>query len=318
LAKSVFWAHIAIVVLLVLVASAGLYCLPGGRCSVAKGVVSPFPPSGFASSAVASTVSAAPVVANDSNWAGYIVASDLQNPQAVVTDVSASWVVPEVAPAPQNTFSAVWIGVGGFFDSSLIQVGTEQDWYNGAADYSAWFELLPQASTTIDALAVSPGDQMSASISLVSPSTNGWSVVITDVTGNQTFQGDFLYAASRLSAEWVVERPAIGRRFTGLATLADVGLVTFADCQATVGNVTGAISSFPAVQSVMYQTVSQNGDGAEQLAAVSDLQTDGAGFTVETSPSVVPELLGLGVLPLTLTIASFVVFAKKRLIDNRE
>ncbi len=36
------------------------------------------------------TNSAAPVAVNDSNWAGYIVASDLNNPQPVVTSVSAS------------------------------------------------------------------------------------------------------------------------------------------------------------------------------------------------------------------------------------
>lgn len=59
------------------------------------------------------TISAAPVVANDSNWAGYIVASDLNNPQPVVTSVSASWAVPNVTPSLlSDKFSAIWIGIG--------------------------------------------------------------------------------------------------------------------------------------------------------------------------------------------------------------
>jgi hypothetical protein len=43
---------------------------------------------------------AQPLVQNDSNWAGYIIASDLQNPQPNVTSVNASWIVPEITTPP--------------------------------------------------------------------------------------------------------------------------------------------------------------------------------------------------------------------------
>jgi hypothetical protein len=72
-----------------------------------------------------SAVSASILSSNDTNWAGYAVVSDIQNPQANVTGVSASWAVPEVIVSSEDKFSAVWIGIGGFFDNSLIQTGTE-------------------------------------------------------------------------------------------------------------------------------------------------------------------------------------------------
>ena len=99
------------------------------------------------------------LLSNDTNWAGYIVASDLQNPQASITSISASWTVPAVTISTQDTFSAIWIGIGGFFDNTLIQAGTEQDSIQGQSEYSAWLELLPQNSFTIDTLSVSPGPQ---------------------------------------------------------------------------------------------------------------------------------------------------------------
>jgi len=109
---------------------------------------------------------------------------NLQTPQQTVTGVGASWVVPTVAPSTDDTFSAVWIGLGGQFtgDTSLIQCGTEQDSIGGQLVYSAWYELLPRTSITIRSMVVSAGDQMQASIQLIDPTLNQWSINITDVT----------------------------------------------------------------------------------------------------------------------------------------
>ena len=255
-------------------------------------------------------LSAAPIAVNDSNWAGYIIASDLQNPQSIVTNVNASWTVPSVVPSiPNDTFSAIWIGIGGFFDNTLIQTGTEQESIGGQAIYSAWYELLPQFSVTIGS--VSPGDQINASIQLVNSNTETWQISIQDLTSNQTFQNYFNYAASRLSDEWIVERPEIGRRGATLAALADIGSVAINNCVATVGTQNGSISTFPGVQSIMYDII-QNTTGTTQLTTVSKLSTDGASFTVDTSPAVVPELVGWKVLPLTAGTSLLAFALKKR------
>lgn len=251
---------------------------------------------------------AALVAANDSNWAGYIAASDLINPQQIVTSVSAAWIVPTVnVSALNNTFTAVWIGIGGYFDNTLIQVGTEQDSLGDRGDYSAWFELLPQFAITIDTITVSPGDQMNASIQLIDPATDQWSIYIEDVTKGQTFQNAVYYSSYRLSAEWIVERPTTGRQ---LSILADVGTVVFDNCQVTMGSQNGSIISFPFIQSVMYEMV-HNTTGIVQLAAVSDLVNGGSSFSVETSPSRVPELPAWVVLPIMVGTILLVAVARK-------
>jgi hypothetical protein len=263
---------------------------------------------------IAPIVVAAPVVSNDTNWAGYIIASDLQNPEPTVTGISASWTVTSVVPSTQqDTFAAVWIGIGGFFDNSLIQIGTEQDSIRGEGYYSAWYEFLPEYSHTIDNIIVSPGDQVTASIQLIDAVNGTWSIYIEDLTTMHSFNGTVDYPASQLSAEWVVERPTSGHRLTPLS---DIGTVSFTDCQATIGTQTGSISSFPALQSVMFSSV-QNTEATTQLTAVSSLSNDGTSFTVETSPSAIPEFSNWLILPLTMGTILFTVALRKIHTKNK-
>src|SRR5580700_4059982 len=76
------------------------------------------------------------------NWAGYVVSTALVKPMKhSVTDVQGSWVVPAVASSgAEDTSSAIWVGIDGSFDRTVEQIGTEQDWSEGAPVYYAWFE----------------------------------------------------------------------------------------------------------------------------------------------------------------------------------
>jgi len=170
-----------------------------------------------------------PVVSTALNWAGYVVASNFTNLQPVVEGVSASWTVPIVTNIGVNAFSSCWVGVGGEFDHTLIQVGTEQDFVDGFARYSAWYEMLPSTSVTINTVQISPDDQIQASVLLVNTTENVWTISISDLTNNESFQSNFTYNSQRLTAEWIVERPEIN---SVLANLADFGNVTFTGCQA--------------------------------------------------------------------------------------
>jgi hypothetical protein len=208
------------------------------------------------------------------DWSGYAVASDLENPQPQVTSINGSWTVPTVKVSTEDSFSAVWIGVGGQFDDTLIQTGTEQDWVRGQGTYSAWYELLPNDAVTIDSLSISPGDSIAASISLLDQATNAWSIEIHDATSGQWFQKSLTYLSSMLSAGWIVERPTLNDR---VRTLADFGQVTFTDCTVTVGGKVGTIGSFPCVQLIMYNR--QNA----QLVGVSTLTASSSSFTVNFS-----------------------------------
>jgi hypothetical protein len=205
-----------------------------------------------------------------SQWSGYIVASDIQNRSPVVSSVSASWTVPEVKPSENNTFSGVWVGIGGYGEETLIQTGTEQEYINGKLVYYAWYELLPDYLVRIPRLHVQPDDTITASISLINENASTWSIEISDVTRGEQFKKVVVYNSSRLSAEWIVERPKVNGT---ISTLADFGNVTFTECEATVDGITGAIGNFSYAQLVMH-------DEDSSLVSVSPLNDDGSGFTV--------------------------------------
>jgi len=215
-----------------------------------------------------------------SQWSGYIVASDIQNRSPVVSRVSASWIVPEVRPSENDMFSGVWIGIGGYGEDTLIQTGTEQEYINDQDVYYAWYELLPDYLVRIPNIHVRAGDTITASISLVNENADIWSIEIADITRGQSFKRTFVYNSSRLSAEWLVERPKVNG---AISTLADFGNVTFTECKATIDGNIGAISNFSYVQLVMH-------DEELQLMTVSPLNDDGKSFTVSylESPSATP------------------------------
>jgi hypothetical protein len=206
-----------------------------------------------------------------SQWSGYMVASDIQNKSPVVTSASASWTVPEVKPSSNNTFSGVWMGIGGYGEETLIQTGTEQEYINGKVSYYAWYELLPDYLVRIPNLHVQSGDTITASISLINENASTWSIEISDVTRGEQFKNVVVYNSSMLSAEWIVERPKVNGT---ISTLADFGNVTFTECKATVDGVTGTIGNFSYAQLVMHD------DEGTSLVSVSPLNDDGSGFTV--------------------------------------
>jgi hypothetical protein len=207
-----------------------------------------------------------------SQWSGYIVASDIQNPSPVISSVNASWTVPEVKPSENDTFAGVWVGIGGYGEETLIQTGTEQEYLNGRPVYYAWYELLPAYIVRIPNLHIQPGDTIAASISLVNKNTNTWSIEITDVTRNQHYKkDDVVYNSSLLTAEWIVERPNVNNV---TSTLANFVNATFTECTATVDNITGTIGNFSYAQLVMHD------DKDNPLVSVSPLSDNGSGFTV--------------------------------------
>lgn len=204
-------------------------------------------------------------------WSGYMIASGTQNRSQLVSSVSASWIVPEVKVSENDTFSAVWIGIGGYEEETLIQTGTEQQCLNGHVSYFAWYELLPDYLVRITDMRIRPGDTITASLSIIDANARTWSIEISDVTRGERFEKAVVYDSSRLSAEWIVERPTVNR---AISTLADFGNVTFSRCEATVDDKTGVIGNFSSTQLLMYNSKNV------QLVTVSPLSDDGSSFTV--------------------------------------
>ena len=156
-----------------------------------------------------------------SNWSGYAVSSSTAGTYSSIT---GQWTVPAVQATSGNSYSASWIGIDGFNNSSLIQTGTGQDYVSGRASYYAWWEILPAAETQITKFVVHPGDQMSATITKGSGSS--WTITITDISDGTggSFTTTQSYSGPGTSAEWIEEAPTVGGR---IATLAHYGSTTF-------------------------------------------------------------------------------------------
>ena len=167
------------------------------------------------------------------NWAGLI-----DSGSTVYTGVSSDWRVPTVQPSAGSGVSSTWIGIDGATDTSLIQTGTEQDTSGGSTSYFAWYEILPSAEIEIGA--VSPGDEMEASIEEDSPGT--WTVSIADLTSGNSTSGEVSYSGPGESAEWIEEQTTVipGPQ----PPLADFGTVQFSDLGVATSD-PGAVVSTP-------------------------------------------------------------------------
>jgi hypothetical protein len=168
-----------------------------------------------------------------SNWAGYAV----REPGTRFDRVSGSWTVPAVAcVAGQRSYSANWVGLGGYSSSSkaLEQLGTESDCSStGNAVYSAWFEVVPDVART-SSLRMHAGDQVTASTTV-----SGTRVVLrlanrtTGRSATRTIRADVV---DLTSAEWITEAPSIclgtSTSSCTLGRLANFGTTSFTAAQA--------------------------------------------------------------------------------------
>jgi len=173
--------------------------------------------------------------ATSSNWAGYVATGN------TFSSVSGSWVVPR-AKSSSEGYSATWVGLGGASDSSsaLEQVGTESDYVDGEATYSAWYELVPKAPVTMK-LTVSPGDHVTAKVTVSGTTVK---VSMSDTTTGRTVTKTLhMSDPDTSSAEWIAEAPSAVTRFgTQVLPLANFGRVAFSGATATANGHTGTIS----------------------------------------------------------------------------
>ncbi len=144
-----------------------------------------------------------------SNWSGYAKTG-------TYSSATAQWVVQSVTGSRRTSaYSSQWVGIDGFNNSSLIQTGTESDYYSGKAHYNAWWEILPAAETPISTIAVRPGDTMTAAIA--KGAGTSWTITITDATTGKSFTTTQSYTGPGSSVEWIEEAPSLGGRVATLA-----------------------------------------------------------------------------------------------------
>jgi hypothetical protein len=142
-------------------------------------------------------------------WSGYAVTAS-----APYTSASGTFQVPSVTYdglANISEYVSQWVGIGGYGDSTLIQLGA-MEWVgpSGGATYVVWYELYPAGAQVIPHT-VKPGDIITAALQCTaacSPSSvQTWQISLSDQTAGWTWTQSFQYQSSMASAEWITEAP---------------------------------------------------------------------------------------------------------------
>ena len=211
------------------------------------------------------------------NWGGYAVT----NPAYVVTDVKASWVVPQIVgstkttcPDVQRTWdsNAIWIGIDGFNNGYVEQTGTSSDCFYGQPSYYAWYEMYPAGSVALPPTdIVSPGDLVTAEVSYAPIATATgpcagvtgpcglYTTTITDVSAHWTFTSPVttnclsgptlpllgtLGYATQCSPSSSAEWIDESPYYDGLLGLTPVPQITMSSASATINGITHSISGW--------------------------------------------------------------------------
>jgi len=192
---------------------------------------------------------------NSTNWSGYVAETNFSQPQAnSVSAVYGSWIVPTVTgPSSGATYGSVWVGIDGYGNKTVEQVGTEEDWVNGRPVYDAWWEMYStgkgQPEQVITGMTVSPGDSITASVQYITSGAHAGQFYLSIVDNSRTNDAFSTYQSSsqlqsplaqRSSAEWIVEATTVGG---SIATVPNFGSVTFANATVVINGISGAINA---------------------------------------------------------------------------
>jgi hypothetical protein len=241
---------------------------------------------------VLAALTAGPAAAESvsSNWAGYAVADSStvatggSSSPLTFTSVTATWRQPKArCTAGSETFSAFWVGLGGFADTSqaLEQIGTSSDCSAaGRARYYAWYELVPAASIPL-ALKILAGDLVTASVNV-----NGTSVLVQvkNRTRKTSFTRSLTMASPDLSsAEWIAEAPSACTPSGAcrMLPLSNFGSVTFDKIATIANNHPGTIID-PTWEPALIRLVSSSASagGSASGATPAQVSADGRRFAV--------------------------------------
>jgi Peptidase A4 family len=202
------------------------------------------------------------------NWSGYAVQG-----AAPFTNVSGTWTQPDLTCGSKVTSSAFWVGLDGYADQTVEQLGTQAWCTGGQSYYSAWYEMYPAYPRTFSGT-VLPGDVMTAKVVRTGTTykltmtdvTQGWSHTVTKRSS----------AAKNTSAEWIVEAPCCLKTGAPLP-LSSFGTVDFTGAMAATGAGMEPISTFKSDDAPHEIVMTKN---RKPIAQPSVLTPSGTSFSV--------------------------------------
>ena len=173
------------------------------------------------------------------NWSGYVAT------HGTFDCVEATWVQPK-APCGGTTgrSSVYWVGIGGYGQRSLVQIGTESSCVHGTAVAAAWHESLPKERFSIRTqTAIGVGDRIWAQVRWLGGSR--YRLSLANLSNRQHFSVRVINGTvKRTSAEWIVEAPTGGcpNRCHTLK-MPNFGTFRFQAAVATMGGVRWAVDA---------------------------------------------------------------------------
>ena len=235
-----------------------------------------------------------------SNWAGYaLTGTNASGAPTTYTNVVGSWVQPKVrCIAGQPSYSAFWVGLGGFSADAqaLEQIGTESNCdARGRPVYAAWYEIVPAPSIPI-AMKIAPGDRLTAAVLVQGTQVT---LQLTNTTRRVRMTRRVTVPQPDLtSAEWVAEAPSSCASSGECRTLplANFGSVAFTRAAATGDGHAGTIGD-AAWQATPVELAELGPDGVDPAfagmrpssaasgASPGPLSADGRGFAVAWHPA---------------------------------
>jgi hypothetical protein len=249
------------------------------------------------------------------NWSGFAdTPTATSGPGSTLSSVSADWTIPQVSCLTglyhnQDAFLANWVGLDGYSDATVEQLGTATQCYEGVEYYYDWIEMYPAGtieegtpqciSDNVDC--VKPGDRIQASIvstpgTGTNRGTNEYTLKLTDFSDPaQSFdvanQPCLASVCLNSSAEWIVERPAfevgpypqfLPQGYYG-QTAFENGTVGWGNRQATIDSYPGNVNDVQMVDDSIGYVLScpgQNGPPGQLLelpeATSISIQTNGS------------------------------------------
>jgi hypothetical protein len=202
--------------------------------------------------------------ANGENWVGYTF--DVPD----VTGVRADWTEPLVAPTRPRAAEFVWVGIGGWYSRSIMQVGTQVYFPGGQEEgENIWYERFPLDKTAVGVdFEVFAGSVIQTTLTRLPGPGGRWRMRVKTTTG-AVWTRTVSYTSPVRGPDFVVEDPGLQRG--GFAPFPRWASVTFSHMSVQVDGRWVPAGHFAGIRLEMVR------DGAT-LATASAL-TGGSSFT---------------------------------------